>query len=530
MPRYAAPVCAPVCSLACSLGCVLVLLLALLLSVVPVRAETLRAVFFPDAAEMTERETLPLAGNPARPLAVLLLPIQADPATLAVNPPKGFTVADITWERKDHVRQGLGKVLSDQLAALKKKRAGVEAKVAAANTRLEYWKGHGTSPARTSAEALQLAQALSSDVERTSNDKYDLDRSMEDLNREIAALEARLARTAGPEDAAWAVSVFLGPTPAKSAELTWSYRLAGCGWRPISRLDARPAEGLVHFSSEAEIWQSTGAALAQAEVALATLPRAVNTEPPALPEWIIQPRPEVQQMAKSRPPAPMMAVGAMADNAIAPAPAPAFAQHGTVGLWDLGRREVPAGEKIRLTLSETAWKATFAWVLRPSLDSRAFLRAEIKLPDPVDLPPAQALFLVDGAMLAKRPFALSGSEATLFFGPDPLITAKERLLDKKSGEAGVIGKKQTHAWDYEIEVVSAKAQAVPVVVETPRPLSRDQRIEISVTAEPKPEPATPEDENLLVWKLEPKPGQKTKITLQVRATAPADMKVDTGRR
>jgi uncharacterized protein (TIGR02231 family) len=527
-----------------------------------VRAEVVRAVFYPDAAEFTARAALPLAGTPSRPVAVLLLPAQADPSSLAVTPEKGLAVADLTWERKERVRSGQGQsqgqsqgqILARELEERKRARAGIEAKVAAAAARLEFWKGHGAAPARTPAEARQLAQALSEDVERTAAGKYELDRALEKANREVAALEAKLARVAGPEDAAWEVSVFLAPAPqaegpgqplAKPAarpmdqpvRLVWSYRLSGCGWRPISRLDARPGEGQVLFATEAEIWQNSGAALTQAEISLAALPRAVSVDLPPVPDWVIQPRPEPvprpegAPMAKNRAAAPMLAVASM-DAGAAP-PAPAFGQHATVGLWDLGRREIPAGEKTRLTLTQAAWPADFLWVLRPALDSRAFLRAKCRLPEPMDLPPSQALYLVEGSALGQRTLSLAGDEATLFFGPDPLVTGKEKLADKKSGESGIVGQKQTHRWDWTIEVKNAKNRAVPVLVESARPLSRDERIKVEVTAEPKPEAPAAQDQDaahLLTWRLTPKPGEKTLIKLTVTASAPADLKLDTGRR
>lgn len=517
-----------------------------------VRAEVVRAVFYPDAAEFTERAALPLAGTPARPVAVLMLPAQADPSTLAVAPEKGLAVADLTWERKERVRSGQGQVLARELEELKRQRAGIEAKVAAAASRLEFWKGHGAAPARTPAEARQLAQALSEDVERTAAGKYELERALEKANREVAALEAKLARVAGPEDAAWEISVFLAPQAeaqgqplAKPAarpmdqpvRLEWSYRLSGCGWRPISRLDARPGEGQVLFATEAEIWQNSGAALTQAEISLAALPRAVSVDLPPVPDWVLQPRPEPvprpegAPMAKNRAAAPMLAVASM-DVGAAP-PAPAFGQQATVGMWDLGRREIPAGEKTRLTLAQAAWPAEFLWVLRPALDSRAFLRAKCRLPEPMDLPPSQALYLVEGSALGQRQLTLAGDEATLFFGPDPLVTGKEKLADKKSGESGIVGQKQTHRWDWTIEVKNAKNRPVPVLVESARPLSRDERIKVEVAAEPKPEAQAAQDPdaaNLLTWRLNPKPGEKTAIRLTVTATAPADLKLDTGRR
>ena len=118
--------------------------------------------------------------------------------------------------------------------------------------------------------------------------------------------------------------------------------MTGCGWRPLYRLDARPAAREVKFSWEAEIWQSSGADWNGVEVGVATLhaPRAVS--PPDLPQWIIRPQTPVPRKAKR---ATEAALADMESSEAAQAPMPEQEKKGTYTLWKLGRIQMPAGAK-----------------------------------------------------------------------------------------------------------------------------------------------------------------------------------------
>lgn len=89
----------------------------------------------------------------------------------------------------------------------------------------------------------------------------------------------------------------------------------------------------------------------------------------------------------------------------------------------------------------------------------------------------------------------------------------------------MVSKQQTRVWAWTIEVANRRAKAVSVRVEDPEPQPRDTAISISVESAPKP--AT--ENHRLVWDLTVEPRTTAAIRHTVRATAPADMRLDNGR-
>jgi len=144
------------------------------------------------------------------------------------------------------------------------------------------------------------------------------------------------------------------------------------------------------------------------------------------------------------------------------------------------------------------------------------------------IPAGTAMFLVDGAMLDKRTFALADRTAEIFFGNDPLVAAEVVLKDRKSGEKGFFAGKQSFAWAWNMTVTNNKQIPIRIRVEEPRPQLRDERITLKLEAVPEPE--AEETPTLLAWEFDLAPSAEQKIELEVQVAAPKEMKLDTGGR
>ena len=114
-----------------------------------------------------------------------------------------------------------------------------------------------------------------------------------------------------------------------------------------------------------------------------------------------------------------------------------------------------AGSRQRLKIKDETWPAQFLFLARPSLSPQAFLQAQIKLAKPVEIPSGQATFVIDGALIGKREFALAGTEADIYFGNSPFITVSSLTLTDKSGAARIFQNKQTRQWQWRIEAKNA---------------------------------------------------------------------------
>ncbi|NCA83511.1 MAG: DUF4139 domain-containing protein, partial [Opitutae bacterium] len=191
------------------------------------------------------------------------------------------------------------------------------------------------------------------------------------------------------------------------------------------------------------------------------------------PVWEIGP---LRVFRKAMAGAPMMAMRSDAANeeilAEAP-PEPVQVRHSTYAAWDMGKKSVPAGDTRILEIERDAWPVAFTHLIRPSLDSKAFVQAKAEFAEPKELPPGTAFLFIDGAMVDQRQFSLSGREATVFFGTDPLLTCTTVLKDKKTGEKGIFKQKQTFLRQWTMTVRNAAERPAQVRIEEPRPLPRD---------------------------------------------------------
>jgi hypothetical protein len=159
------------------------------------------------------------------------------------------------------------------------------------------------------------------------------------------------------------------------------------------------------------------------------------------------------------------------------------------------------------------------------LSPQAFVRASIRLPEAKEVPPGNATFMIDGAMIGKRQFSLVGKDTALFFGLDRLVTAKRTLLSKKSGEKGILTDRQTFAWDWRIDIMNSREESARVMIEEANPQPRDERIKLTLKHDPEPSEKTP---SLLIWNIEVAAGQNKAILSSVRLEAPGDMNLDLG--
>jgi hypothetical protein len=200
-------------------------------------------------------------------------------------------------------------------------------------------------------------------------------------------------------------------------------------------------------------------------------------------------------------------------------------KHTTYSLWQIGKKNVSAGAKQKVKIEEELWPSEFTYMARPSQSSQVFLRAKVNLPEVKDIPSGSSLYIVDGAILGKRYFALAGKEATIFFGIDPLVTARTQLISKKSGEKTFLQDKQTYTWDWRMDIQNSRNSPVRVLVEEPNPQPRDERIAVTLKYDPDPAEKTPSS---LTWDMDISAGQKKSLFMTVRIEAPKNMDLDLG--
>lgn len=466
---------------------------------------------------------------------------------------EGFTVADMTTSVMDDapgVPEGEPEfvMLQAELEKVKAEQQAAEAELAAFTARLQLWSKPDASLAQPE-DVSRLDALMAENVAKLHVARAKWDTRLKEITERRERLESELFSVEGAVARPVLVAARILPADSLSVEQKTvkahvSYTLSSCWWRPAYRLEALPGampgdaalveaaktagvkvNGLVHFFFDVEIFQSTGQDWSGIPITLATADVDGRLAPPPIRAWRIQPEEErmpyltkggghFRGMADKAPQGPQ-------SGQYAPAQ-----EQATFTSWNIGKRNLAAGQPSRLLVEEGYWLAAFSRVIRPAVDPNAYLMAEVVLPEQRHLAQGEATLLVEGNTVGKSGgFSLAGDKAKLFFGTDPRVSAVMRLNTNRSGRKGIIDRRQTRVWDWSIEVSSAHKEPVMVRIEDPQPQSGDEGIAITAKSSPAPEVK----EQTCVWNLEIAAGKKQTVSHSVTMSAPQEMRVWEGR-
>lgn len=493
------------------------------------RAAVKEVTLFPNSAKV--EETIKIPSYPAEassPQATIILPPQADPDSLIVSPPAGSPVKidDIRIKSLERVDEKAILQLRAQIKKLQNEKQGLQTKLKAFDMQLQFWRSQTKAKTKTVPEADNLASAIGRNSRKIYSDKFTAETELAKIDKQIKELQDDLHRTTGKSEKVWEATVFLSGAAFANTILNYAYILEGCGWQPLYRLEAKPDAKSVFFSWDAEVWQSTGEDWKLVQLNLATLQPVQTIVPPSLPPWVIKPKTEAVYKMARREKSAMAALNdqASAEMAVAEAP-PARTENATFSVWSLGKKSIPAGSRQRFKIKEEAWPAEFIFLARPSQSPQAFLQARLKLAAPMEIPPGQASYIIDGALAGKRSFSLADSEADISFGPSPFITVNSVTTTDKSGTTNYLQSKQTRQWQWRLEAKNAGAAPVKLRIEEPIPQARDEKIKLTFQHNPEP---SEQDIAKFIWFLDLPALQKKNIETSVRLEAPKDMNLDFG--
>lgn len=500
-----------------------------LLIMPPVSRATVKEVtLFPNSAKIEEIIKIQQPSDQANKNQVIfVLPPQADPESLVVSAPSAnrMRIEDIQIKPVTRVDENKIAQLRGQLKKSQNEKKEMQAKLKALDVQLLFWQAQTKGKTKTVADADLLASAIGRNSRKIYSEKYSIEAELEKTDKQIKDIQDHLNQAAGNAEKAWEVAITLSGLVSNNSVLNYSYTLAGCGWQPLYRLEALPSSGSIIFSWDAEIWQSTGEDWKLAQINLATLQPVRTIAPRDLPQWIIKPKTAMIRKSARKAKSAVATLEAASEEDATIESNPAETIHTTYSVWSLGKKTLMAGSRQRLKIREESWPARFLFLARPSLSPQAFVQARITLAKPVEIPAGQATFVIDGAMIGKREFALAGTEADIYFGNSPFITVSSLTIADKSGATEIFQDKQTRQWQWLIEAKNAGSTPVKLRIEEPVPQARDKRIKL--TFKHNPEPAE-KDSVKLVWLLDLPAMQKKSIETSVELAAPKDMSIDFG--
>ncbi len=368
----------------------------------------------------------------------------------------------------------------------------------------------------------------------------DLERSVRDLDRTIAAAKQELDKVRNPRPTQEkAVRIDLA-SPGKG-RIAVTYLVPVAGFVPRYNVRLAPGAGGLSFELVGEAWQRTGEDWKDAALTFSTARPGRTAQLPPLESWDIdfrEPPVAFEKVLKmkseraARPAAGMLYDADAAPAAPAPEPERKFASfEATLP----GTHVLPGnGEKKSFTLARREQKTKVAWRAVPSSVEGAFLAADGKNETglPVLSAPA-ALFLDDGFVgRGNLPDIPEGAEFKIGFGKDDSVRVKRKEIARVEEKGGVFTKTRRIRYRYEITTENFRKEAAPLTVRDRIPVSHNKEIvvkDVEIAGGGKAA-ALGEGKDVVpgevTWELSLGPGEKKVLGLSFAVEYPADREID----
>ncbi len=383
------------------------------------------------------------------------------------------------------------------------------------------------------------------------------------LERELAELRAK--QSTNYQDVAINVEL---PKPG-TLTLTLEYVAYGASWgaRYDARLDTETQK--VNLDYGASVSQATGEDWKDVQLILSTAQPSTSQTLPDLPAWYIQVRqPVVMRELRKKSKMEMMA-GSMArdesagrelyevaQEPLAAPEAPAaydMAQAVESGLsmeFIIAKRQsvLSNGEARQLEIGNYSLAATLLARAVPKRDEAAFVTSEIENSTGVPLLPGAVQLFVDGAFQGNTGIGSvpPGDLFTLSLGRDPSIKVLREYVVSRRQSAGLLSRKVERFFHYRIRVKNLRKAPRKIILKDQVPVSRDERITISLAegttpsnspeADPKylpealakkaPEQKEPARPGTLAWEYELAPSEEKTIELKFTVTHAPDLEIE----
>ena len=314
------------------------------------------------------------------------------------------------------------------------------------------------------------------------------------------------------------------------ARFVIEYTVSSAAWRPLYEWRLDTESGRLAIEQFAEVRQRSGEDWSDVELSLSLArPAAGGRLPEIRPWWIdvVESQPEASQRMQKEALGQDMAVSA----ARAPAQATAAELAGTryTQRYDVaGRAEVAAdNQPHRFRLAGHSVDVRLSARAVPRRRATAWLYAEGKFGGDAALPPGSVTLYQDNTLVGQTNFAglTPGEVLASSFGVDNRIEVDFRLIDDERATEGMIRKSTRLKRVHRVAVRNGHDRSIDLTVLDAMPVSRDERIEVSLT-----DNATAPDERnvddrrgVLAWHRELGAGARIELTLGYQLTFPEDL-------
>ncbi len=486
-----------------------------LLAAAPVFGSVERVTLYPRGASVLQRVDL----EKERSQVELFLPGEARKDTLRVRSGAG-RVQGVSVKKDQRGAD------PERIAELKRRIEELERKKAQTRNDLErlgkliaFYEDKVSAETKGAKQTAEMADLLDESLKGLYGKRLASRQRRDEIKSELREARKRLKELTGMSESIWRVRVHLEEALPEGATLEYSYYLDSASWSPEYTLNALPEEDRVDLVWRAQVVQRSGSDWRDADLRVATASRSFRTDPPQVREWVIRPA-RAQKMAGDAE-----ALSAQARQKEAPQE-PQRERAFSADIYELGRRNLPAGDKQRLTLRRLSLPADLVHLLRPLDGRECFIRANIRSEERMRLPQGKASLELEGTYVGQSAFSMRGKEATVSFGVDRDVVAEVARLTKRGGKQGFFQGEKTYQWGWRFTIANTRDQAIRLRLELPWPRLRSDEIELEPLHDFSEEDVR---EHRAVKELDLSASSNATVEYGIRIVYPKEMELDFGR-
>lgn len=503
-------------------------------------APVTRVTIFGEGAQITRTVTL---AAPAGRHEIILpgLPAGIDPNSLRISA-TGAELGSVALQQgralpadmpdsaamqaaRDEIRD-LEQALRERDAAT----AAIRAEAEAANDTMAFLRELSKAEGAASGDVTALAQSVQAQMlaaRRTAIwaelEAQKSQRGRDDEIRALDAARARLAALETPQDEGLetlVLTVETGQDPASIEITSFNYQAY---WQPVYDLRLDRAAGTLTLDRGVVVAQSTGEDWDDVTLTLSTSRPSSQSAPTEVNPQIARIYSPTDDFAKSRSLASSPRIGGaeMAMDVVAE-PAPINApQMQRLGLNVAYSYPMPVQirdgvDAVRLALDEKVLNPDIRAEAAPRFDSTAFLMAEGENTLGEPILPGTATLYADGAAVGSTnlPLVAAGDDLRVGFGPIDGLSVERRIPAKTEGDRGFISKSNEVEETALLVLRNVTDEEWDLRVTDFVPVSEQEDLEITWTADPKPTREAPDDKRgVLQWDVAIAPGEEQVITV-----------------
>ena len=445
------------------------------------------------------------------------------------------------------------KTFEDELNALLKQRRGLDDRTRLLETQLAslaqieaalITPPTKDAPRATLAELSATLVFLTEQRTKSAADRAALDEAREALAPQIAAAEARLKELRGTARgrATKTVTVRVSATAAGRLELALDYTVPGASWTPAYDARVTTADRAVELGYFGVIRQSTGEDWRDVALTLSTARPSLGGGPAPLTPWTLEvskPREPVafgerRELGAVAASAEALNQVSFAMKAAAPAERAADFARATVetaatsATFRIAAPTTVASDNApqKVAIATSKLTATSEYLAIPKRLPAAFLTAHVTNTSEFPFLAGTMNVFLDGTFVAASQLRAvqPGEKFDLALGADDGIALKRKLVNRFAEDTGLTNSGRRVTYEFLLSVQNNKKTAERVVLHDQLPLSRNEKIVVKLLA-PDTKDLKPDDEGVIKWTLDLKPGEKRDITLKFSVDHPADVNV-----